>query len=180
MDNGYPPEAWKRLGKRLTDRRVELGYPFRKRKSFWEDRGDPSLLSLKTVERIERAERPDYTDETLAVVERLYGYEPGSVEAILRDEEPTIAAAASPAPGHRRSHLAEVPPGGLDDELIQQMAQRIIATAGENRAIMEAVWAGTHVPAKVRLEIMLDYPRYDPRDPVDFDSDDGDADARDA
>jgi hypothetical protein len=100
MDNGYPPEAWKRLGSRLTDRRVELGYPFRKRKAFWEDRGDPSLLSLKTVERIERAERPDYTDETLAVVERLYGYEPGSVKAILRggDGIPADAAAAPPVP----------------------------------------------------------------------------------
>lgn len=111
MDNGYPPEAWKRLGRRLTDRRAELGYGFRQRRQFWESRADRPL-SLKTLERVERAERTGYPPETLATLDRIYEYRPGSVEAILRGGSPVPAPGTPGAAASVQEERDPAPPGG--------------------------------------------------------------------
>lgn len=116
--------------------------------------------------------------DTIARMARTVDLTPERLEA--QGQRPDAAAILRDAPERSRPHLTEVPPEGLTYELIEKMAQRIIATSGKNRRVMEAMWAATHVPARERLEQMLDFPRYDPRDPVDFDSDDGADDARDA
>lgn len=95
MDNAYPHEAWRRLGKVLEMRRGQLGYGFRRREQFLQDRGGPPP-SVKTLARLERGERADYPPATIARLESLYGYAPGSFEAILagRDPVPLGEAAA--------------------------------------------------------------------------------------
>lgn len=97
MDKTYPPEAWRRLGKLLEQRRGQLGYGFRQREQFLRDRGGPPP-SLKTLARLERGERTAYPDSTVTLLESLYGYEPGSFEAVLRGGEPVTRPVAA-APG---------------------------------------------------------------------------------
>lgn len=101
MDNVYPLGAWRRLGELLEQRRAQLGYGFRQRGQFLRDRGGPPP-SLKTLGRIERGERAFYPASTVALLERLYGFEPGSFEAVLRGGDPvprpvSVGAGASPA-----------------------------------------------------------------------------------
>lgn len=100
MDNAYPPEAWKRLGEKLRERRGELGYGFRQRKQFLEDRGGPPP-SAKMLDRIENGSRTYYPDATIATLERIYAYQRGSFEAILKGDEPVPLAGGprlSPVP----------------------------------------------------------------------------------
>jgi hypothetical protein len=98
MDKAYPPEAWKRLGEVLEIRRGQLGYGFRQREQFLRDRGGPPP-SVKTLARLERGERDAYPPATLTRLESLYGYAPGSFEAVLAGGEPVPAGeAAAPAP----------------------------------------------------------------------------------
>ena len=85
MDRTYPPDAWKRLGRALELRRLQLGYGFRKRGRFARDRGSP--VSVKTLSRLERGERDAYPDATIASVEALYGLAPGSIEISLKGGE---------------------------------------------------------------------------------------------
>jgi hypothetical protein len=88
MDN-FPPEAWQRLGKALERRRGQLGYGFRRRGEFAQGSG----LSAKTLARLEHAERDSYPDDTIALAEVIYKWEPGSAEAVLKGGEPV------PSPG---------------------------------------------------------------------------------
>lgn len=87
MDKTYPPEAWKRLGAVLEARRGQLGYGFRRREQFLQDRGGPPP-SVKTLARLERGERASYPPATVARLESLYGYAPGSIDAILAGRDP--------------------------------------------------------------------------------------------
>jgi len=106
MDSTYPPEAWKRLGKVLEARRGQLGYGFRQRGRFLEDRGGPPPApSGKMVARLERGERAFYPPATVTRLEALYGLAPGSFEAVLAGGEPVPLsqdqAPAGPPPGPR-------------------------------------------------------------------------------
>jgi hypothetical protein len=80
----FPPEAWQRLGKALERRRGQLGFGFRRRTEFAEGK----RLSAKTLARLEHAERDYYPDDTIALAEVIYGWQPGSIEAVLRGGEP--------------------------------------------------------------------------------------------
>ena len=126
MDSGYPPEAWQRLGRELERRRGELGYGFRRRKQFLADRKGPGPPSEKMLARIENAERTYYPPSTIATLERLYGYEPGSFEAVLQGREPTPA---SPTPAERAAE-ATAPDAAArifpDDEAAQQLLRRAL------------------------------------------------------
>jgi len=97
MDKAYPPEAWKRLGRELERRRGQLGYGFRQRENFLRDRGGPPP-SLKMIARLERGERTSYPAATITALESLYGYAPGSFEAILEGREPVPALRAEALP----------------------------------------------------------------------------------
>jgi hypothetical protein len=80
----FPHEAWMRLGKSLERRRGQLGYPFRRRKEFAEGKG----LSARTLSRLEHAERDAYPDDTIALAEAIYQWQPGSAELVLRGGDP--------------------------------------------------------------------------------------------
>jgi len=90
----YPPEAWRRLGRALERRRGQLGYGFRQRGRFARDNGDK--LSAKTLARLEHGERTGYPLATLALVDAMYGWVPGSVERVLKGGEPEPIPEAGP------------------------------------------------------------------------------------
>lgn len=132
MDSTYPPEAWKRLGKVLEARRGELGYGFRQREQFLRDRGGPPP-SVKMIARLERGERTSYPASTVTLLESLYGYRPGSFEAVLNGGEPADAAAVLrilPVPD-------EAPPGDDMTARIASLAKVIYGQSGKEVAVME-------------------------------------------
>jgi hypothetical protein len=110
----YPPEAWRRLGLALERRRAELGYGFRLRGRFAREQGG-GKLSVKTISRLEKGERDSYPESTVAIVEAMYRWAPGSFAAVLAGGEPDplvpapvaqdVPAAAAeygvPTPGER-------------------------------------------------------------------------------
>lgn len=138
MDNAYPPEAWKRLGERLKERRAELGYGFRRRKQFLVDRGGPNPPSGKMLDRIENGSRSYYPDATVATLERIYGYERGSFEAILKGDEPVPLA-----DGPRLSPVPDpAPPLDLstaDDALIGMFIEAWREDTEDDRRLKEAL-----------------------------------------
>jgi transcriptional regulator with XRE-family HTH domain len=125
MDN-FPHEAWIRLGKALERRRGQLGYGFRKRRQFAEGKG----LSAKTLSRLEHAERDAYPDDTIALAEVIYRWEPGSAEAVLRGGEP-VPSPGSPGalrPVRDRSPALERIAG--DPELSPELKTAFLKLAG--------------------------------------------------
>lgn len=70
----------------LTDRRVALGW-FR-RSAFVTDHAD-RLRNDRTIAAIEKTERMNFSRETLALVEILYQWKPGSIDAVLAGREPS-------------------------------------------------------------------------------------------
>lgn len=76
----YSQVAWERLGTALKERRVALGYGYRKRGDFARDTG----MGGKTLQRLENGERSFYPAETIAQAETAYQVEPGSFTACLR------------------------------------------------------------------------------------------------
>ena len=83
----YPSEAWRRLGLALERRRAELGYGFRQRGQFTQEQGG-GKLSSKTISRLEKGERDSYPESTVATVEAMYRWAPGSFAAVLAGREP--------------------------------------------------------------------------------------------
>lgn len=66
----------------MLERRRERGY--RTQREFAEALG----VSRRTVAALERGEHP-MSDDTVAAVERVLGWSPGSVDAILAGKQPT-------------------------------------------------------------------------------------------
>jgi len=84
----------------LERRRGELGYGFRQRARFVQERG-ARMISVKTISRLENGERDSYPESTVGTVEAIYGWSPGSVESVLNGGEPTSIQPATPASASR-------------------------------------------------------------------------------
>jgi hypothetical protein len=76
--------SWVRLGKLLLARRVELGYP--NMAAFGRQH---ELRHTRTLSDIEKGRRDNYGPATIAHVEQLYRWRPGSVASVLAGGEPT-------------------------------------------------------------------------------------------
>jgi hypothetical protein len=74
---------WKRVGEKLTQRRVELDPRYRNRQTFITERG----INYRTVSDIERGRRGNYEAATIASVEVAYKVTPGSVGHVLAGGE---------------------------------------------------------------------------------------------
>jgi hypothetical protein len=76
-------ESWQRLGAHVTRRRSELGLS----QPEVVNRGGPSV----SVQReIEKALKDRYTDRVIGPLERVLGWQAGSVQSILSGGEPTV------------------------------------------------------------------------------------------
>ncbi len=172
MDKKYPLEAWRRLGKVLEARRAQLGYGFRQRERFLAERGGPPP-SVKTLARLERGERTSYPPGTVTRLESLYGYAPGSFEAVLAGGDavpdppvpprlhpipvPPLAAAASEAHEILADLLSRYP----DDEVIQTIGAQVHkpAYAMVQEILRRLEREGDQAPAiEVRARLVAAYP----------------------
>lgn len=113
MDKPHPPEAWKRLGRALELRRMQLSPGYSNRRRFARERG--AVVSSKTLERLERGERGTYSDDTVADVEHLYALAPGSFWDSVRTGKLTVAATVDPVGDDLREAILALP-GLTDDE----------------------------------------------------------------
>lgn len=102
-------EQWEKLGKLLIARRVELGFP--RRAAFVRHHG-LSQGQQRTIEDIENGRRSNYEEATRAYVERLYDWETGSIDRVLRGEAPVAAASSREAAAASQSSgfVARIPP----------------------------------------------------------------------
>jgi hypothetical protein len=84
QDDVADADAWQRLAQLLIRRRVELGFP--RRTEFARHHG---LSHDRNLSDIEKCRRTNYSDPMLAQFEQLYGWEAGSIEAVLAGGDPT-------------------------------------------------------------------------------------------
>lgn len=91
---------WQRLAELLISRRVALGYP--RRADFVRAR---KLKHARTVDDLENARRTNYEPSTLAHMELVYEWEPGSVRRVLAGENPVEKTGT------------EVPTAATDDDV---------------------------------------------------------------
>lgn len=106
--NTNPQDPWRLLGHMLERRRTELGYGFRQRAIFVRDRG-AGKISVKTISRLEKGERDSYPEPTIATVEAMYQWSPGSVKSVLNGGEPSALVTAR-APSRNPITTTDSPP----------------------------------------------------------------------
>ncbi len=87
----HPPEAWRRLGRIVRQRRIELGFSSQ---ASLAAEGGPSL---SVVNKIETGRGRDYTDRVIIPLEDRLGWRRGSFRAVLEGGEPECVDTA-PAP----------------------------------------------------------------------------------
>ena len=93
--DGYPQEAWERLGRLLEERRGELNPDWANRAQFLRATG----MNKKLIERLELAKLDSYRPATLAKVSVAYGWTADSIRRILEGREPQPRPeTASPEP----------------------------------------------------------------------------------
>lgn len=80
-----PGPEWQRLAELLTARRVELNDAWRTRQQFCRDTG----AEYRIIHDLENAKRTNYSSSTLAIIERAYRWQPGSIRAVLDGGDPT-------------------------------------------------------------------------------------------
>lgn len=91
--DGYPQEAWERLGRLLEERRGELNPDWANRAQFLRDTG----MNKKLIERLELARLDSYRPATLAKVSVAYGWTADSIRRILSGGEPVARSEAPSA-----------------------------------------------------------------------------------
>jgi hypothetical protein len=102
-------ETWRRLGRMLELRRVELATRYSNLSLFTAERG----LDYRLAWDIEHAKRTNYRRPTLTAVEIAYGWRPGSIAGVLAGGRPAPApdpdgpAVLEPACMYERLILAE-------------------------------------------------------------------------
>lgn len=95
-----PQEPWRRLGRLLVQRREDLGY--RRAVGFVRANG---LKHRRIIDDLEKGRRDNYFGSTLADAERLYGWMPGSIAAVLVGGDPTPIDERIPEPSLRKRIL---------------------------------------------------------------------------
>lgn len=103
MDS-YSPEDLKRLGRRVRERRLELGLTQAKVVAA----GGPSISVLSKIETGAR----EYGDRVITSLEKVLQWERGSVEAILTGGEPGLKPGS---PGTATENLSDFPDFVGDD-----------------------------------------------------------------
>lgn len=100
--------AWQRLGELLVARRTELGHP--KRLPFAKHHGLTHDRTLSDLENARRTRLEGFDPATLAQVEQIYQWAPGSIRKVLAGGDPVKLDDDAPPD----DIVALLPPGALD------------------------------------------------------------------
>lgn len=153
VTNGYTdatitPMGWQELAGAVINRRVELGMRTRKQLA------DATGMTVKTLGEIERAERTSYDPATLARVEQVLQWEPGTINGLVSQRpEPIRANFAADLPPDAHPALAELAqllnsplPADARATLLADL-ERVMATARREAADLPAVGHASDVVA---------------------------------
>jgi hypothetical protein len=88
MPEAVDMAAWIRLGKLLERRRVCMDPRYSNLSLFAEERG----INYRMAWDAEQAQRTNYRSATRLAIDVAYGWEPGSVDAVLAGGEPEVAS----------------------------------------------------------------------------------------
>jgi hypothetical protein len=142
-------EAWKRLGRLLADRRIEIGARYKNKNLFATER----QINRRMLWQVESGERDTYRPDTLRAIEAAYMLAPGSLERTLAGGD-LERAAAEPAVGRRPATgpLAAVPDGADEDAVIEML----IANEPDpgRRSVLERTWRFDGVDREDRLAML--------------------------
>lgn len=132
------PMGWQRLSRLLVERRLELGYA--KRAPFARANG---LSHDRVLFDLENARRDNYDPATLALVEQIYRWRRGSIEAVREGGDPTPVddSNAEPLPAFGVSPLDVHDEREVRQLLAQieaQIADALRAEAEALRAMVDA------------------------------------------
>lgn len=119
-DGRHGETAWRRLAELVANRRVVVGY--RTQKAL----ADAMNVSIRTVNDLERVRRTGYNSGTLALLEQVLQWEPGSIRSILAGGDPTPIRSPAPTPGSFSENTEsplndDPPPFGLRDRTEQMI-----------------------------------------------------------
>jgi hypothetical protein len=136
-----PPETegdWKRLGRLLADRRIEIAARYKNKNLFAEER----QINRRMLWAIEAGVRDTYTPDTLRAIERSYMLAPGSIERTLAGGglEPVAESRAALVP-----FRPAAPSGPPADEGGQVLADLLARFAGDE--VIRAISTQSHKPA---------------------------------
>jgi transcriptional regulator with XRE-family HTH domain len=115
-----PAEAWARVAQAVVRRRVQLGLT-------QEEAAARARLSATTWRLVENEAQTRYRDLTLAGVERALGWAQGSIDAVLRGDEPTVAETRDPAPPR------------IDDDAVVRLRGKVARLSDEDARAVEAL-----------------------------------------
>ncbi|NVI87811.1 helix-turn-helix transcriptional regulator [Actinomadura sp. BRA 177] len=132
-EHGHPPEAWRRLGHMVRQRRIELGFGSQ---ASLAAEGGPSL---SVVNKIETGRGRDYTDRVIIPLEDRLGWRRGSFLAILGGGDPVCLDAPAPAPAAPAAEHTN--DGNYPDEVVGDPFLRFIWDAPDSLADDEDKWA---------------------------------------
>lgn len=119
---------WQRLAEHLSLARVRMG--FRKKVTFYRHHG-LTQGDIRLISDLENGKRTNYSRSTRQWVEGLYGWQPGSVDAVLAGgdptEAPTVQAVEVPDPQDRLMVIATAIDAltDADQERILDLARRM-------------------------------------------------------
>ena len=104
MPESEDMEVWRRLGRMLELRRVELGTRYSNLSLFAEERG----IDYRMAWDVEHGARSNFRRPTLTAIEIAYGWQPGSIAAVLAGGAPSpVGAAPADAPAEVRASWAD-------------------------------------------------------------------------
>lgn len=142
-------DDWGRLAKAVVARRVELGMNTRRALS------ESSGLSTRTLGDIERVRRDSYDAATLARVEQVLEWSPGTVDAILASEDPPNLTPDET----EAAEVAAVEAEDLPESIRAQLVEYLRELHQRQRGEVEELRVRQAEERKRQMDFMLDTAR---------------------
>jgi hypothetical protein len=134
-------EAWARLGGLLEQRRVQMRPAWKNLALFTRERD----IDWRLAWDLENARRTNYRRPTLRAAEVAYGWAPGSIDAVLRGQDPV------PSDQQRVEDDSDPRPRAIRD--------LVTIAEWEEDSQIQTLWQLQHIPAGARVGIVSEYMR---------------------
>lgn len=141
-----PPEnetSWKRLGRLLAERRVQIASRYKNKNLFAEER----QINRRMLWSIETGARDTYSSKTLRDIESSYMLAADSIERTLGGGE--LEPAPEPRAGGSMRPVPAAPPGSPAEEILASLLHRYL-----DDPVVQAIGAQRKRPRMVVEEIL--------------------------